>query len=121
MKRINYDILLKDIDYVIYWNKNLARLTIADVRDRKSVDYHGYPLYRGYFGNCLIKLDSLYTEKLYLLSISNMQDLISEYNECYNINNNKDMIVRIVLLLLEKYKVLDKLIAELTENTHIVY
>ena len=47
---------LDGIDYVLYCNDSLEKLCMADLSDKEQTDEHGYPWYKGCYGNCLIAL-----------------------------------------------------------------
>lgn len=52
---------------------------MADLSDKEQTDEHGYPWYKGCYGNCLITLQyQKVTDRLYLLSGKTMKELRSE-------------------------------------------
>lgn len=61
-----YGYLTDDIGAVAYMDK-FGKCYMAYVDDKASKDGHGYPIYKGRFGNCLIALTSKRTDRLYLL------------------------------------------------------
>lgn len=70
---------LDGIDYVLYYNDSLEKLHIADLSNKEQTDEHGYPWYKGCYGNCLIALQyQKITDRLYLLSGKTMKELRSE-------------------------------------------
>ena len=61
-----YGYLADDIGAVGYMDK-FGKCWMAYIDDKISKDGHGYPIYKGRFGNCLIALTSQKTDRLYLL------------------------------------------------------
>lgn len=69
---------LNGIDYVLYYD-SLEKLHIIDLSNKEQTDEHGYPWYKGCYGNCLIVLQhQKTTNRLYLLSEKTMRELRSE-------------------------------------------
>ena len=62
-----YGYLTDNIGAVAYINKESGNCCMAYVDDKISKDGHGYPIYKGRFGNCLIALGAKRTDRLYLL------------------------------------------------------
>ena len=106
-KEYDYDSLLENVCAVIYFRNDALneKMCYADMSDRKKMDGHGYPWYKGAFGNCLIKLNnSKITDALYLLTNDEKEKIINEY--CLFAENNNFSIEEGIAehrLLLEKY------------------
>ena len=70
--KLDYDKILDGIVWIFaIGNENYTgkfKQICYDLRDRKEVDDHGYPIYKGRFGNSLIALRyTKTTDKLYLM------------------------------------------------------
>lgn len=87
--RLDYDSILENVVAVYHWKERRIEkgvykkcLVCVDLHDRKSVCNDNYPWYKGAFGNCLIGLETGFTDKLYLLNEKSYQEI--RYQEFVN-------------------------------------
>lgn len=93
--------MIEEMD-VVFYVSNDKKLYMLDIRDKALTDYHGYPWYKGAFGNCLIALENTkITDKLYLLTRSSRQKIMSK--GFGRTNKSAEEILEKRVALLEKY------------------
>ena len=87
--RLDYDSILENVVAVYRWKERRIEkgiykkcLVCVDLHDRKSVCNDNYPWYKGAFGNCLIGLETGFTDKLYLIDEKSCREI--RYQEFVN-------------------------------------